>query len=52
MLLLGLTEFVCMIGVPITLIGFLIQLFRKKANKKVWELPYSHFCLSRQYVSS
>lgn len=43
MLLLGLTEFICMIGVPITLIGFLIQLSRKKANKKTWGITLIGF---------
>lgn len=43
MLLLGLTEFVCMIGVPVTLIGFLFQLFRKKANKKQWGIALLAF---------
>lgn len=36
MVFLGIAEFVCLIGIPVTLIGFLAQLVRKKANKKMW----------------
>lgn len=35
-MLLGLAILVSMIGIPVTLIGFLIQVFRKKASKKAW----------------
>lgn len=43
MLLLGLVEFICLIGVPVTSVGFLIQLFRKKANKKQWGITLLAF---------
>lgn len=36
MIFLGIAEFVCLIGIPVTLIGFLVQLVRKKPNKKTW----------------
>lgn len=36
MVLLGIAEFVCLIGIPVTLVGFLVQFARKKANKKAW----------------
>lgn len=42
---LGLTEFVCMVGLPITLIGFLIQLVRKKRSKKTWGITLIGFCV-------
>jgi len=34
--LLGLAEFSCLIGIPVTLVGFLIQAARKRPNKKIW----------------
>ena len=36
MIFLGIAEFVCLIGIPVALIGFLVQLVRKKPNKKTW----------------
>lgn len=36
MMFLGIVELVCLIGIPVILIGFLVQLARKKPNKKAW----------------
>lgn len=36
MVFLGIAEFLCLIGIPVTLIGFFIQLARKKPSKKSW----------------
>lgn len=36
MVFLGIAEFICLIGIPVTLIGFFVQLIRKKSNKKAW----------------
>lgn len=38
MLILGLIEFVCLIGIPVTLIGFIIEAIRKRPNRKRWGL--------------
>lgn len=36
MFLLGLAYLICLIGIPVTLVGFLIQTARKRPNNKVW----------------
>lgn len=46
MWILGLIELVCMVGIPVTLIGFIIQAIRKKPNKKAWGLTCVAFLLA------
>lgn len=43
MVFLGIAEFICLIGIPVTLVGFLIQLARKKPNKKIWGITLIGF---------
>lgn len=36
MFFLGLLMFICLLGIPVTFIGFIVQFIRKKSNKKMW----------------
>lgn len=43
MLFLGLTEFVCLIGIAVSLIGIIVKAFKKQTGKKKWGLGLAAF---------